>query len=123
MSFDKFQHAYIILLPIIEPYNFFGRRGQKEPQVFAAASKKRLYIENIPYLVTGCRHQVRFDGPQSITSQALSNLKFNHLDTPCNISSMGEKYQYMKITCKKRLAFGEYSFQFFFEGFITDCIL
>ncbi|KAF2322266.1 hypothetical protein GH714_009861 [Hevea brasiliensis] len=36
-----------------EPYNYFGRRGRKEPEALAAASLKRLFVENQPYLVGG----------------------------------------------------------------------
>ncbi|KAG5016851.1 hypothetical protein JHK82_022496 [Glycine max] len=34
-----------------EPYDYFGRRGRKEPEALAAASLKRLFVENQPYLV------------------------------------------------------------------------
>ncbi|XAR58191.1 Histone-lysine N-methyltransferase [Bertholletia excelsa] len=36
-----------------EPYNYFGRRGRKEPEALAAASSKRLFVENRPFLVGG----------------------------------------------------------------------
>ncbi|GJY82360.1 hypothetical protein Tco_0495736 [Tanacetum coccineum] len=41
----------------MEPYDYFGRRGRKEPEALAAASLKRVYVENMPYLVGGfCQH-------------------------------------------------------------------
>ncbi|XP_071696799.1 histone H3-lysine(4) N-trimethyltransferase ATX1-like [Rutidosis leptorrhynchoides] len=73
-----------------EPYNHFGRRGRKEPEALAAASSKRAYVENIPYLVGG--------------SEQLKNLV---LDDQTSIVSMSEKYIYMRTTLKKRLAFGK----------------
>ena len=30
----------------VEPYSHFGRRGRKEPEALAAASLKRLFVEN-----------------------------------------------------------------------------
>lgn len=77
-----------------EPYDYFGRRGRKEPEVLSAASLKRAYVENIPYLVGGfCHHE------------SLSNM----LDTVSHTSifSMSEKYIYMRTTFRKRLAFGK----------------
>lgn len=95
-----------------EPYNFFGRRGQKEPQVLAAASVKRLFIENRPHLVGGY-HQNQI-GSSAYYNESLQTLSLSgdpklrtRLETSASISSMTEKYQNMKTTFRKRLAFGK----------------
>ncbi|KAJ3693265.1 hypothetical protein LUZ60_008745 [Juncus effusus] len=89
-----------------EPYNFLSRRGQKQPEALAAASAKRLYVENRPYLVTG--------GPSCTEStQNLADGVLAQQDlgggggaTVC-VSSMAEKYACMKESYRKRLAFGK----------------
>ncbi|CAF1865457.1 unnamed protein product [Brassica napus] len=84
-----------------EPYNFLGRRGRKEPEALAAASSKRLFVENQPYLVGGCyRNEVS-------TYECIHGSKVSQMNTPTNIVSMAEKYKYMKETYKKRLTFGK----------------
>lgn len=97
-----------------EPYNHFGRRGRKEPEALAAASLKRLFVDNRPYLVGGyCQHE-SLGNP--LSSSALSGSKFSfrnqkikasQLDAPKSILSMVEKYNYMRETFRKRLAFGK----------------
>ncbi|XP_062170462.1 histone-lysine N-methyltransferase ATX2 isoform X1 [Alnus glutinosa] len=97
-----------------EPYNYFGRRGRKEPEALAAASLKRLFVQNQPYLVGGYS-QHTFSGnlmPSygvigSKFSSTLQRLKSSQLDAPNNILSMAEKYRYMRETFRKRLAFGK----------------
>ncbi|TYI61069.1 hypothetical protein E1A91_D10G147000v1 [Gossypium mustelinum] len=97
-----------------EPYSHFGRRGRKEPEALAAASLKRLFVENQPYLVGGCcQHGMsgstvpnnRVSGIKF--SLSLNKLKAPQLDAPNNILSVAEKYDYMKQTFRKRLAFEE----------------
>lgn len=97
-----------------EPYNYFGRRGRKEPEALAAASLKRLFVENQPYLVSGyCQHDIfgnssssnALEGSKSPLS--LQKLKSFQLDAPQSILSMAEKYKYMRDTFRKRLAFGK----------------
>ncbi|GKD80681.1 hypothetical protein Tco_1347520 [Tanacetum coccineum] len=40
-----------------EPYDYFGRRGRKDPEALTAASLKQVYVENRPYLVGSfCQH-------------------------------------------------------------------
>ncbi|EEF34619.1 histone-lysine N-methyltransferase ATX2 [Ricinus communis] len=97
-----------------EPYNYFGRRGRKEPEALAAASLKRLFVENQPYLVGGyCQHEssgitLPSNGVEgSRFSSNLQWLKTSQLDAPNNIISMAEKYEYMRQTFRKRLAFGK----------------
>ncbi|KAI8537708.1 hypothetical protein RHMOL_Rhmol09G0045700 [Rhododendron molle] len=98
-----------------EPYNYFGRRGRKEPEALAAASLKRLFVENRPYLVGGCcQHEVLGYTVSSTTGLAgskfsfsLQKLKSSQLDAPKTIHSMAEKYKYMRETFRKRLAFGK----------------
>ncbi|KAJ9178448.1 hypothetical protein P3X46_010328 [Hevea brasiliensis] len=97
-----------------EPYNYFGRRGRKEPEALAAASLKRLFVENQPYLVGGCcQHQssgstLPSNGVVGARfSSNLQKIKASQLDAPNNILSMAEKYNYMWQTFRKRLAFGK----------------
>ncbi|TYI61067.1 hypothetical protein E1A91_D10G147000v1 [Gossypium mustelinum] len=103
-----------------EPYSHFGRRGRKEPEALAAASLKRLFVENQPYLVGGCcQHGMsgstvpnnRVSGIKF--SLSLNKLKAPQLDAPNNILSVAEKYDYMKQTFRKRLAFGIHGFGIF----------
>lgn len=104
----------ILSHPWAEPYNYFGRRGRKEPEALAAASLKRLFVQNQPYLVGGYS-QHAFSGNSlpssgvigSKFSSTLQRLKTSELDTPKDIRSMAEKYTYMKETFRKRLAFGK----------------
>lgn len=94
----------------VEPYNYFGRRGRKEPEALAAASLKRLFVENQPYLVSGhTQHGFgTFNGVVgSKFCSKLLRLKISQLDPPNNILSMAEKYKYMRETFRKRLAFGK----------------
>ncbi|CAK7348099.1 unnamed protein product [Dovyalis caffra] len=97
-----------------EPYNYFGRRGRKEPEALAAASLKRLFVENQPYLVGGYS-QHESSGCTLVSnalinsgfSSSLQRLRASQLDAPSNILSMAEKYQHMLQTFRKRLAFGK----------------
>ena len=91
-----------------EPYNFHRRRGQQQPQVTATASVKRLYVENMPYIVSGyCQNKVGCDTScEPIQSVAL--LDAASQEASVNVSSMAEKYKSMKATFRKRLAFGEF---------------
>ncbi|KAL6970849.1 hypothetical protein U1Q18_030531 [Sarracenia purpurea var. burkii] len=96
-----------------EPYNYFGRRGRKEPEALAAASLKRLFVENRPYLVSGfSQHEAL--GALSSTALAGSKISFSlqklktfQIDAPKSILSMAGKYKYMRETFRKRLAFGK----------------
>jgi hypothetical protein len=93
-----------------EPYDFLRRRGQKQPEVLAAASAKRLYVENRPYLVTGSRQDgasVRMCMESMLGS---SDVPVQQDSLANNISSMAEKYSYMKQTFRRRLVFGELLF-------------
>ncbi|KAM0016091.1 putative [histone H3]-lysine(4) N-trimethyltransferase [Helianthus debilis subsp. tardiflorus] len=83
------------------PYDYFGRRGRKEPEALAAASLKRAYVENIPYLEGGfCHHD-------SLGNSDIGKLKSSLLESHTSIFSMPEKYIYMRTTFRKRLAFGK----------------
>ncbi|KAJ0092832.1 hypothetical protein Patl1_26123 [Pistacia atlantica] len=92
----------------IEPYNNFGRRGRKEPEALAAASLKRLFVENQPYLVGRyCQHGL---SENILPSVGVIGSKFSfsiQRDAHTNILSMAEKYKYMRETFRKRLAFGK----------------
>ncbi|KAI3890806.1 hypothetical protein MKX03_007419 [Papaver bracteatum] len=97
-----------------EPYDFLGRRGRKEPEVLAAASMKRLFVENRPYLVNGyCQNGSvgnSFSADElepSRFSSSLQKLRMSQLGILKGVLSMGEKYTYMKKTFRQRLAFGK----------------
>lgn len=94
-------------IPLTEPYNYFGRRGRKEPEALAAASLKRLFVDNQPYLVGGyCQNGL---SSNTLPSIRVIGSKFSfslHRDAP-NILSMADKYKHMKETFRKRLAFGK----------------
>lgn len=103
----------LFLHSCIEPYNYFGRRGRKEPEALAAASLKRLFVENQPYLVSGySQHALYTYSPPSDEVDdskflSLQRLRSYQLDAPDNILSMAKKYKYMRETFHKRLAFGK----------------
>ncbi|CAA0373926.1 Histone-lysine N-methyltransferase ATX1 [Arabidopsis thaliana] len=84
-----------------EPYNCFGRRGRKEPEALAAASSKRLFVENQPYVIGG------YSRLEFSTYKSIHGSKVSQMNTPSNILSMAEKYRYMRETYRKRLAFGK----------------
>ncbi|XP_073001650.1 histone-lysine N-methyltransferase TRX1-like isoform X1 [Typha latifolia] len=91
-----------------EPYNFAGRRGQKQPQDLVAASVKRLFVENRPYLVSGCRQNgTSCSSSCSNYLQVIGALDATQQESIASISSMAEKYKNMKTTFRKRLAFGK----------------
>ncbi|KAK7374756.1 hypothetical protein VNO80_08193 [Phaseolus coccineus] len=97
-----------------EPYDYFGRRGRKEPEALAAASLKRLFVENQPYIVGGyCQHGSLNDPEPSgrgVCSKffcSQQRLRTSLIDTSNNILSISEKYKYMRETFRKRLAFGK----------------
>ncbi|CAN8247651.1 unnamed protein product [Cochlearia groenlandica] len=84
-----------------EPYNFLTRRGRKAPEALTAASSKRLFVENQPYVISGFFRQ------EVSTYECIHGSKVSQMITPSNILSMAEKYKYMKETYRKRLAFGK----------------
>ncbi|KAG4937609.1 hypothetical protein JHK85_052528 [Glycine max] len=97
-----------------EPYDYFGRRGRKEPEALAAASLKRLFVENQPYLVGGyCQHgslnnlEPSGRGVCSKFFCSQQRLRTSLVDTSNSILSISEKYTYMRETFRKRLAFGK----------------
>jgi hypothetical protein len=93
------------LLP--EPYNFHRIRGQQQPQVTATASVKRLYVENMPYIVSGyCQNKIGCD-TSCEPIQAVGSLDAASQEAVVNVSSMVGKYKSMKATFRRRLAFGE----------------
>ncbi|XP_057540933.1 histone H3-lysine(4) N-trimethyltransferase ATX1-like [Amaranthus tricolor] len=97
-----------------EPYDYSARRGRKEPEVLAASSAKRLFLENRPHLLGGfyphdsvvrksvedntCNGSKLYSGIQtgSLNQEALPS-----------IHSMADKYRYMRNTFRRRLAFGK----------------
>lgn len=95
-----------------EPYNFLTRRGRNEPEA-PAASSKRLYVENQPYLLGGCSPHMSLWNKMSNElggykySVQLQNLQISQLDPSAKIFSVADKYNYMRDTFRKRLAFGK----------------
>ncbi|KMT11027.1 hypothetical protein BVRB_5g112470 [Beta vulgaris subsp. vulgaris] len=94
-----------------EPYDYSARRGRKEP---AAASAKRLFLENMPHLV-GCYYvhdsMSRTSEEDNVDtgskfSSAIQSGSSNQEALP-SILSMADKYRYMRETTRKRLAFGK----------------
>ncbi|KAK3025443.1 hypothetical protein RJ639_042169 [Escallonia herrerae] len=97
-----------------EPYNYLGRRGRKEPEALAAASLKRSFVENRPYVVGGYRQNKPLGNtlPSSTLAVPNSSLgmekhEISQLDASRSIVCMAEKYIYMRKTFRKRLAFGK----------------
>ncbi|KAG8369538.1 hypothetical protein BUALT_Bualt14G0023900 [Buddleja alternifolia] len=94
-----------------EPYNVLRRRGKN---TLAAACSKRLYVENKPYLVGGCSpHMPLWNNASSDTlnrskySVELQMLQISQF-YPCGkILSVADKYNFMRHTFRKRLAFGK----------------
>ncbi|XP_074264191.1 histone-lysine N-methyltransferase ATX2-like [Silene latifolia] len=90
-----------------EPYDYSGRRGRKEPEILAAASVKRLYLENKPYLVGGfSQHESLTDIIGSKFCVEIQN-RISNQGGSQSILSMADKYEYMRKTFRKRLAFGK----------------
>lgn len=97
-----------------EPYDYFGRRGRKEPEALAASSLKRLFVENQPYLVGGyCQHGLLNDSEPSgrgVCSKFFCSeqrLRTSMVDAADSILTVAEKYKYMSETFRKQLAFGK----------------
>jgi hypothetical protein len=112
-----------------EPYNAAARRGRREPEALAAALAKRLFVENLPYVVSGCQH----GPPKRPTSPRGGSLWSWHwetqkagppltptVDLPISISSpadsedvgevvlsMSEKFRHMRSSVNQRLTFGK----------------
>ena len=108
---DRVIYKCLVFFP--EPYNFHRRRGQKQPQVMATASMKRLYVENRPYIVSGyCQNRAgNHTCSESLQPVVLSDVV--QQEAFGNVYSMVEKYTSMKATFRKRLTFGEF-FSFFY---------
>lgn len=99
----------------VEPYNYSGRRGRKEPEAQTAVSLKRAFVENRPYLVGGySQHDSLSNMLSSVTVDypklplGLEKLKSSRLETSKNILSVTDKYTHMMKTFRKRLAFGKH---------------
>lgn len=73
---------------------------------------KRLFVENQPYLVGGYSQHLLAGLPSNGVavnkySSRLHQLRFHQVDTSDSVSSMAEKYKFMRQTFRKRLAFGK----------------
>lgn len=117
-----------------EPYNCSARRGRQEPEIRAAASAKRLYVEKMPYHV-GSSYRKNQNGStdgkfgcsssqarQLQTNRSLSQLELKALTCQGHTSeatgvvaaeeslylfSMSDRYQQMRSSLKQRLTFGK----------------
>ncbi|KAL6526707.1 hypothetical protein OROGR_015797 [Orobanche gracilis] len=96
-----------------EPWIFAKRRGRYDPGV-PASSSKRMYVENQPYLIGGCSPRIplwnkmssdEFGG--SKYSVHLQKLQISQLEPSGKILSLADKYNCMRDTFRKRLAFGK----------------
>ena len=115
---------------MIEPYNGATRRGRQEPEVRAAASAKRLYVEKMPYKVGGFSRwaqsgsdisrkfsQYALQARQLQTRRTLLSegdpkvviprIKKNEPEDSLNVYSVADKYHHMCSSMKHRLTFGE----------------
>ncbi|KAM0944167.1 putative [histone H3]-lysine(4) N-trimethyltransferase [Dioscorea sansibarensis] len=92
-----------------EPYIFSGRVVQKDSQVFAAATVKRRFLEDTPYLVSGyCQNGSRPSSSLHESAQGLSLSGVSKLRTQSeSFGTMAGKYESMKETLRKRLTFGK----------------
>ncbi|KAG6544106.1 hypothetical protein Mapa_014523 [Marchantia paleacea] len=106
-----------------EPYNSALRRGHREPEALAAALRKRSFVQNMPYIVTGCmrsppdRDSKGFGGSlwsfhwkQSRISNAVSTegpQNEDEIDNGKTVLSMSERFRHMKSTMHQRLTFGK----------------
>ncbi|XP_073137741.1 histone-lysine N-methyltransferase ATX2-like isoform X2 [Henckelia pumila] len=108
-----------------EPYSSLKRRGRNEPEVLAAASSKRLYLENTPYLVGGYSPHMPFWNKSSSAldgskySVDLQKLQMHQLDSSSEMLLVSDKYKFMRDTFRKRLAFGKSRIHGF--GVFTKC--
>lgn len=117
------QLGFIWVRPFAEPYNSALRRGHREPEALAAALRKRSFVQNMPYIVTGCmRHRPHRDikgfagslwswhWKQSRISNASSTegpLEEDETDNGKTVLSTSERFRHMKATLHERLTFGK----------------
>lgn len=103
-----------------EPYNAAARRGRREPEALAAALAKRLFVENLPHRVTGCRQN---RPPKEIVPRTGGSLWSLHWEAtkeggpsgPTTLQttksgevlSMSEKFRKMRSSLNQRLVFGK----------------
>ncbi|EPS74191.1 hypothetical protein M569_00564, partial [Genlisea aurea] len=93
-----------------EPYTFLGKRQRTESEV-TDAPIKRMYVENVPYLLGGCSpHMPLWNKSSDVPygSVDLQKLLNNSRFEPSGeILSVADKYNFMRQTYRKRLAFGK----------------
>lgn len=102
-----------------EPYNHSERRGRKQPET---ASIKRLFVENRPYLVSGCCRNgpwadMHLNAQPGLKGSCVRGTSLPVLASAHQYSSMpqadgsrsfmSDKYEHMRATFRKRLAFGK----------------
>lgn len=120
-----------------EPYDGATRRGRQEPEVRAAASAKRLYVEKLPYLVSGFCKQDRCGSDiiahkfalylsqarnmqsrkssvgtgdtKALTTKGVEKETDVVAEDFSNICSVADRYQHMCESLKHRLTFGKFT--------------
>lgn len=108
-----------------EPYHAAARRGRREPEALAAALAKRLFVENLPYRVSGCRQNpplktagcsngasmwsLHWEGVSKgpLDAAAPTTLTPTKSAEDVEILSMSDKFRRMKSTLGQRLVFGK----------------
>ncbi|KAL2612135.1 hypothetical protein R1flu_023827 [Riccia fluitans] len=106
-----------------EPYSSVLRRGHREPEALAAALRKRSFVKNQPYSVTGCmrnppEHDLKGSGA-SLWSRHWKQARIrnafspegpvNEVETDSGraVLSTSERFRHMKSTLHQRLTFGK----------------
>ncbi len=104
-----------------EPYDAARRRGRREPEALAAALVKRLFVENLPVMVTGCCQKVP-EGKEKfkVWSWNLESIKSGSSSTVTTlldaqraqqsddvVLSVSEKFENMRTSMYRRLTFGK----------------
>ncbi|KAG0573540.1 hypothetical protein KC19_VG186600 [Ceratodon purpureus] len=108
-----------------EPYHAAARRGRREPEALAAALAKRLFVENLPYRVTGCRQNpprkivgcsngssmwsLHWEGASKGSSDSSGPFALTPTKSgeDVEILSMSDKFRRMKSSLSQRLVFGK----------------
>lgn len=101
---------------------FPKNRGGNEPEA-PGAPFKRLYLENVPHLPGGSRPHMPLWNKISSNELGVSKypelqgLRLSQLQPSGEILSVADKYNFMRDTFRKRLAFGKLSV----DTFVSFC--
>lgn len=97
---------------------FTKNRGSNEPEA-PGAQLKLLYLENVPHFPGGSRPHMPLwnktsSNELSVSKYAeLQDLRLSQLQPSGEILSVAHKYNFMRDTFRKRLAFGKLSAESF----------